>query len=186
MDFRHQRCTLRRIAKAVGAPLSTVVRVMKALGLGRLQNLDPTPTLQRDQWEKSGDMVHVVTKQRARFERFGHHIIGDRRQAWSRGAGYEKVPVAIDDATRLAVAPNGALFESWQSCPMSRTASRSASWLAPWAGSASRGSPAAVSSQITAPPIAQRWLSGKMAPLPPIRRPWPMELDRWHVPEAVD
>ncbi|MFN9871976.1 MAG: helix-turn-helix domain-containing protein, partial [Cyanobacteriota bacterium] len=30
VDLRHQRCTLRRIAKAVGAPLSTVGRVMKA------------------------------------------------------------------------------------------------------------------------------------------------------------
>ncbi|MEB3202407.1 MAG: DDE-type integrase/transposase/recombinase, partial [Synechococcus sp.] len=31
-----------------------------------------------------------------------HRITGDRRQGCSRGAGYEKVHVAIDDATRLA------------------------------------------------------------------------------------
>ncbi len=31
-----------------------------------------------------------------------HRITGDRRQGCSRGAGYEKVRVAIDDATRLA------------------------------------------------------------------------------------
>jgi len=37
-----------------------------------------------------------------RFERVGHRITGDRRQGTSRGAGYEKVHVAIDDATRLA------------------------------------------------------------------------------------
>jgi transposase len=37
--LRHQRCTLRSIAKAEGAPLSTVGRVMKELGLGRLRNL---------------------------------------------------------------------------------------------------------------------------------------------------
>lgn len=101
-DLRHQRCTLRRIAKSLGAPLSTVGRVMKALGLGRLRNLDPKVPVQRYQWEKPGDMIHVDTKQLARFERIGHRITGDRRQGCSRGAGYEKVHVAIDDATRLA------------------------------------------------------------------------------------
>nr|WP_245552562.1 IS481 family transposase [Cyanobium gracile] len=102
VDLRHQRCTLRRVAKAVGAPLSTVGRAMKALGLGRLRNLEPKPPVQRYQWEKPGDMIHVDTKQLARFERVGHRITGDRRQGCSRGAGYEKVHVAIDDATRLA------------------------------------------------------------------------------------
>ena len=73
VDLRHQRCTLRRIARALKAPLSTVGRH------------DP-----------------VDTKQLARFERIGHLITGDRRQGCSPGAGYEKVHVAIDDATRLA------------------------------------------------------------------------------------
>jgi len=86
----------------VGAPLSTVGRAMKALGLGRLRNLEPKAPVQRYQWEKPGDMIHVDTKQLARFERIGHRITGDRRQGCSRGAGYEKVHVAIDDATRLA------------------------------------------------------------------------------------
>jgi transposase InsO family protein len=47
-------------------------------------------------------MIHVATKQLARFERVGHRITGDRRLGSSRGAGYEKAHVAIDDATRLA------------------------------------------------------------------------------------
>ncbi len=47
-------------------------------------------------------MIHVDTQQLARFERVGHRITGDRRMGSSRGAGYEKVHVAIDDATRLA------------------------------------------------------------------------------------
>lgn len=102
LDLRQQRCTLRRIAKAVGAPLSTVGRVMKALGLGRLRNLEPKAPVQRYQWQTPGDMIHVDTKQLARFERVGHRITGDRRQGCSRGAGYEKVHVAVDDATRLA------------------------------------------------------------------------------------
>jgi transposase InsO family protein len=102
VDLRHQRCTLRRIARVLSAPLATVGRLMKALGLGRLKNLDPKPPVRRYQWERPGDMIHVDTKQLARFERVGHRITGDRRQGSSRGAGYEKVHVAIDDATRLA------------------------------------------------------------------------------------
>jgi hypothetical protein len=54
-------------------------------------------------------MIHVDTKQLARFERVGHHITGDRRKGCSRGSGYEKVHVAIGDATSLAdvkVLPN--------------------------------------------------------------------------------
>jgi transposase InsO family protein len=102
VDLRHQRCTLRRIAKALQAPLSTVGRVMNALGLGRLRNLEPKKPVQRYQWQRPGDLIHVDTKQLARFERVGHRITGDRRQGSSPGAGYEKVHVAIDDATRLA------------------------------------------------------------------------------------
>jgi DNA-binding IclR family transcriptional regulator len=33
VELRRQRCTLRRIAKALQVPLSTVLRSMKALGL---------------------------------------------------------------------------------------------------------------------------------------------------------
>jgi transposase len=102
VDLRHQHCTLRRISRALQAPLSTVGRVMNALGLGRLRNLEPKKPVQRYLWEQPGDMTHVDTKQLARFERVGHRITGDRRPGCSRGVGYEKVHVANDDATRLA------------------------------------------------------------------------------------
>ena len=127
LDLRHQRCTLRRIAKSLGAPLSTVGRVMNSLGLGRLRNLEPKAPVQRYQWEKPGDINHVDTKQLARFQRVGHRITGDRRQGCSRGAGYEKVHVAVDDATRLAVAPKGAPADTWRCSPTSRRPPRSAS-----------------------------------------------------------
>jgi hypothetical protein len=91
VDLRHQRCTLRLIARALEAPLSTVGRVINSLGLGRLNNLEPKKPVQRYQWERPGDMIHVDTKQLARFERIGHRITGDRRQGCSPGAGYEKV-----------------------------------------------------------------------------------------------
>ena len=47
-------------------------------------------------------MNHVDTKQLACFERVGHRITGNRRLGSSRGAGYEKALVVIDNATRLA------------------------------------------------------------------------------------
>ena len=102
IDLRHERCTLRRVARVLAAPLATVGRVLKALGLGRLKNLQPAEPVRRYQWARAGDMIHVDTKQLACFERVGHRITGDRRLGCSRGAGYEKAHVAIDDATRLA------------------------------------------------------------------------------------
>ena len=75
---------------------------MKRLGLGQLKNLEPKKPVVRVQWERPADMIHVDTKQLARFERVGHRITGDRRKGTSRDVGYEKVHVAIDDATRLA------------------------------------------------------------------------------------
>jgi len=102
IDLRHQRSTLRRIARVLQVPLSTVGRAMNALGLGRLRNLEPKQPVQRYQWQKPGDMIHVDTKQLACFQRVGHRITGDRKQGCSRGAGFEKVHVAVEDATRLA------------------------------------------------------------------------------------
>ena len=90
-------------------PLSTVGRTLKALGLGRLKHLQPPVPVWRYQWARPGDMIHVEIKQLARFDRVGHRITGDRRLGRSSGAGYEKVHMAIDDATRLAydeVLPN--------------------------------------------------------------------------------
>ena len=100
--LRHERCTMRRIAKDLTAPLSTVGRWLKEIGLGRLRNLQPKEPVRRYQWAQPGDMIHVDTKQLARFERVGHRITGDRRKGCSPGAGYEKAHVAVDDATRLA------------------------------------------------------------------------------------
>ena len=47
-----------------------------------------------------GDLVHVDIKKLGRIEAVGHRATGDRRDT-RRGAGWEFVHVAIDDATRL-------------------------------------------------------------------------------------
>jgi hypothetical protein len=102
VELRHQRCTLRKIARLLLVPISTLAWAMRCLGLNRLRNLDPKPPLQRYQWERPGDMIHVDIKQLARFQRVGHRITSDPRKGISPGAGYEKVHVAVDDATRLS------------------------------------------------------------------------------------
>ncbi len=101
VDLRHERCTLRHVAKVLAAPLSTVVRLLKALGLGRLKNLQPAEPVRGYKWARPGDIIRVDTKQLARFERVVHWITGDRRLGSSRGADYGRTHVAIDDATRL-------------------------------------------------------------------------------------
>ena len=48
-------------------------------------------------------MVHLDIKKLGRFHRPGHRVTGDRSQE-SRGAGWEYVHVAVDDASRLSYA----------------------------------------------------------------------------------
>ena len=100
--MRHQRLHLRHIARLLAAPFSTVARALNRLGLGRLRNLDPKPPVQRYERERPGDLIHIDVKKLARFRKVGHRITGNRQQGRSAGVGYDRVHVAIDDATRLA------------------------------------------------------------------------------------
>ena len=102
VDLRHQRLHLRHIARLLQAPFSTVARALSRLGLGRLRNLDPKPPAQRYEWERPGDLIRIDIKTLARFRKVGHRITGDRQRGSSCGVGYDKVHVAVDDATRLA------------------------------------------------------------------------------------
>jgi len=67
VDIRYERCNFRRIARVLAEPLSTIGRVLKALGFGRLKNLQPAEPVRRYKWAQPGDIIHVVTKQLARF-----------------------------------------------------------------------------------------------------------------------
>jgi transposase len=58
---RHERCTIRRIAKVLTAPLSKVRRWLKAIGLGRMRNLEPREPVRRKQWAQPGNLIHVDT-----------------------------------------------------------------------------------------------------------------------------
>lgn len=57
----------------------------------------------RNEWAEPGALLHVDTKQLARFDVPGHFAHGDRSdQHKSRGAGYAYAHCVIDDHSRLA------------------------------------------------------------------------------------
>jgi transposase InsO family protein len=99
--LRRQRWSIPRIAAAVGVAPSTVGRWVQRWGLGRLPALQPPPPVQRYEWARPGQLLHVDVKKLGRMRRVGHRITGDRRER-TRGAGWEYVHVGVDDASRLA------------------------------------------------------------------------------------
>jgi transposase len=64
VNFRHERCTIRRIAKVVGSPLSTVARAMKALGLGPWTPAEPGT--QAHALQRSSNLRYSRTSGRSR------------------------------------------------------------------------------------------------------------------------
>ncbi len=92
------------IAEELAVPASTVSRILKARGLGRLWRLEEAEDPpRRYEHADPGSMFHVDAKLLARIEGIGHRIHGDRRRR-KRGVGYEVVFVCVDDHTRLAYA----------------------------------------------------------------------------------
>lgn len=99
--LRRERRAYREICLKVRAPLSTVARYAKSIGLNRLCVLDPPVPIQRYEHEHPGDLVHLDTKRLACFRKPGHRAHGDRKQE-SPGAGWQFLHVAIDDHARVA------------------------------------------------------------------------------------
>ena len=102
--MRHERCTVRGIARLLVLPLSTVGRTLNSIGLRSLIPLQQPAPVRRHMWARPGNMIHIEITQLTRFDCVGHRNTGDRRLARLSAAGYEKVHLAIDDATRLAYA----------------------------------------------------------------------------------
>lgn len=100
-QLRRERRPYREIAKQVHAPLSTVARYLRSVGLHRLEVLDPKPAVQRYEHERPGELVHLDIKRLSRFWRPGHRLTGNRTHQ-SVGAGYQFLHVAIDDHARVA------------------------------------------------------------------------------------
>jgi transposase InsO family protein len=103
--LRRTRWTGKQIAKEVGVSPATVSRVLRRLGLNRLDSLEPTEPVRRYEREHPGELIHIDIKKLGRFNKIGHRITGDRTgQSNHRGVGWEFVHVCIDDASRLAFA----------------------------------------------------------------------------------
>lgn len=101
--LRRRRQTGPQIASRVRLSPATVARVLAREGLSRLKNLDPKEPVHRYQRDHPGELIHIDIKKLGRIKLIGHRITGNRRQR-ARGAGWEFLHVAVDDASRLAYA----------------------------------------------------------------------------------
>ena len=99
--LRRERLSGPAIALKLGRPVSTVGRVLRRRGLGRLAALEPKPQPIRYQRQRPGELVHIDIKKLGRIDGVGHRITGDRT-ARRRGAGWDFLHVCVDDASRLA------------------------------------------------------------------------------------
>jgi transposase InsO family protein len=92
-----------QIARRCSLSKATVSRILRRHRLHRLALLDPPPPVRRYQRATPGELIHFDIKKLARIERPSHRVTGNRRDE-VRGAGWEYVHVAIDDASRIAFA----------------------------------------------------------------------------------
>jgi DNA-binding transcriptional regulator YiaG len=98
---RDYRMTAAEIAERLRLARSTVARWLKAMGLGRLSALELRPPVIRYQRERPGEPFNLDIKSLGRFNKPGHRVTGGRKGNRNRGACWDCVHVAIDDATRL-------------------------------------------------------------------------------------
>jgi len=91
-----------RLGAFLGLPASTCHRVLVRAGLVATRK-EREPVV-RYEHEHPGDLIHLDTKKLGRIvDGPGHRATGDRRGR-RRGAGWEVLHVAIDDASRLVYA----------------------------------------------------------------------------------
>ena len=103
LSLRRLRLPGFQIARQCGLSKATVSRILRHHRLHRLALLDPPPPARRYQRATPGELIHFDIKKLARIQRPSHRVTGNRRDE-VRGAGWEYVHVAIDDASRIAFA----------------------------------------------------------------------------------
>jgi len=98
--LRRLRMTAAEIAEVLGLALSTVSLWLKRIGLGKRSRLEPPEPPNRYERSRPGELIHIDVKKLGRFGVAGKRAIGNRNG--SRGYGWERCHVCVDDATRLA------------------------------------------------------------------------------------
>jgi transposase InsO family protein len=88
---------------ALGLAASTVHAILRRHGCSRLKPPLPRGKVVRYERARPGELLHVDVKKLGRIMRAGHRVTGDRRDRM-RGAGWQYVFAAIDDASRLGFA----------------------------------------------------------------------------------
>ena len=107
--LRRVRMTGPEIAECLGMALSTVSAVLSRIGLGKLSRLEPPEPPNRYERARPGELIHIDVKKLVRIEKGAGHRVTGKRTRQAKGAGWERVHVCVDDATRLAyveVLPN--------------------------------------------------------------------------------
>jgi transposase InsO family protein len=103
--MRQQRRTGRFICQRLTVSGASVSRILQRARLSRWRDLEPRPPVVRYERERPGELLHLDTKKLGRIKGIGHRITGNRRRhIGTRGIGWDVVHVAIDDASRVAVA----------------------------------------------------------------------------------
>lgn len=100
LSMRRFRLTAQQISDVVHVPRSTVWRLLRANGMGRLGDARGVEPVVRYEAANPGDLVHLDIKKLGRIDGVGHRITGDRTHR-SR-AGWEYAFVAVDDHSRVA------------------------------------------------------------------------------------
>jgi hypothetical protein len=98
--LRQTKPVAAEIAAQLPLARSTVSATLARLGLGRLRYLNPPEPVQRYQWSRPGELVHLDTKKLGRIARPSHRVTGDRRDS-PPGIGWEYMHVATDDCSRF-------------------------------------------------------------------------------------
>ena len=98
--LRQAKLVAAEIAAQLPLARSTVSGVLRRLGLSRLRCLNPPPVVQRYEWSRPGELIHVAIKKLGRISQPSHRITGNRRDT-VRGSGWEYAHIAIDDCSRF-------------------------------------------------------------------------------------
>jgi transposase InsO family protein len=81
---------------------STVYRVLRRLGLGRLPRLEPRPDTNRYEWPHPGDLLHLDTKKLGRMGSSSGWRFDRSQKGRSTRLGWTYIHVAVDDHSRFA------------------------------------------------------------------------------------